>query len=158
MFNSIQSWFTGGELSPTSVWDMVAKVMKKAGNAKIQTLYIHGHGRPGQQGVACSTREDSTGNTSLFLDGRSGKLAGEGAYLSRLAPYFAKNGKLLLGGCKTRRGREGQALVQAVARAVSAGGNIVYAYAGIETQYVPFSGYEGDLICCSPTHTWHFAM
>jgi hypothetical protein len=133
--------FTTGEIEPYSVWDMVSKVMKKAGGNKIRTLQIHGHGCPGVQGVAYSTSLDGTGNRALVTD-TAGNLVGQGQYLSHLAPYFMPNARIHLGGCHVAKGADGERLLRAVSRAASRTGNTVFALASESWQNPWWPGYE----------------
>src|SRR5262245_25260068 len=113
------SMLTIGEIEPDSVWDMIAKAIKKSkeANKKIKVLEIHGHGNPGGQGVSYSNKYDATGTTWLIADGR-GNLKGEGQFMQCLGPYFAAQGRIYLGGCHVAKGSAGDALLLAISKAV----------------------------------------
>jgi hypothetical protein len=132
---------TVGEIEPRGVWDMISKIMKRAGDEKIRTLQIHGHGQPGYQDVAFSAKVDLQGNRGLLTDDE-GDLVGEGQYLFRLGPYFHPKSRIYLGGCHVARGDEGARLLRAISRAVSRAGNPVYTFASESWQNPWLPGYE----------------
>lgn len=133
---------TVGEVEPLGTWDMIVKVMQKAGNKKIRTLQIHGHGCPGQQGIAYSSTITANGSRALLTD-RSGKLVGDGQYLQQLGSYFLPKGRIYLGGCNVAVGEEGARLLRAVSKAVRRTGNPVYTFASESWQNPWLPGYEG---------------
>lgn len=132
---------TEGEIEPIGVADMVSKIVQKIGNSKIRTLQIHGHGCPGQQGVAYSTSMDPRGGRTLLTDG-AGNLAGEGKLLSWLVPYFLPRARIYLGGCNVAQGDGGARLLRAISRACSQAGKAVLTFASESWQNPWLPGYE----------------
>jgi hypothetical protein len=121
---------------------MISKIIQKVGNKKIRTLQIHGHGCPGEQGVAYSSTADSTGTRYLMCDSR-GDLMGEGYYMKLLGPYFLPKGRIYLGGCNVAVGPEGARLLKAISKAVRRTGVPVYTFASESWQNPWLPGYEG---------------
>lgn len=140
----LDSLFTVGDVTVSSVEDMVKKVEKRLGTSRIQNLFIGGHGSPGYQSVGAGSTWDSSGAKSLQVDASTGKLKGVAhGLLRRLAPRFVKGALVTLGGCQV--GRDDK-LLKAAAAALG-----VPVQAGKDNQRPLLPGMEGDVVRCDAT-------
>ncbi|MFN8176381.1 MAG: hypothetical protein U0167_00480 [bacterium] len=154
----VDSAFTIGDITVTSVTDMVDKVLKVVGSRHIQNLFIGGHGDSGWQSVGAGSGDDLTGSKSLQVDPKTGLLLGPAeTQLRRFRGKFsAKDPVCTLGGCLVAKGTAGSALLKAVSSAL--GG--IPAQGGTSNQRPLVPGLEGDVIRCTPSachsmgHSW----
>lgn len=141
----IDSLLTIGDVTVTSVEDMVKKVEGKLGKSAIQNLFIGGHGAPGYQSVGAGTSRDRTGSKSLQVDPGTGRLKGAAdQLLRRLAGRFAKDALVTLGGCQVGKDKK-------LLEAVSAAFSNVAVQAGSDNQRPLVPGMEGNVVRCKGT-------
>jgi hypothetical protein len=133
--------------SPVIMVDtLVDGVLGNLGGHLIKALVIFGHGKPGIQGVGCGRDLDADpdGVMSLRVDTVSGHLVGDGKKLRRFRGHFTHHAVVVLSGCKSGQGEQGEALLKAVSHTL--GG--VAVEAGTQDQYPLHPGVEGLCIRC----------
>lgn len=142
----LDSLFTVGDITITSVTDMVDKVLKVVDTRHIQNLFIGGHGNSGYQSVGAGASWDTTGAKSLQVDSSSGLLLGPAeTQLRRLRGKFSASDPICtLGGCLVASGTAGPVLLKAVSAALS-----VPVQAGTKNQRPLVPGMEGEVIRCT---------
>lgn len=124
---------------------MISRLLDRTAKASIKLLRIHGHGRPGLQGIA-------NGNNP-----KPAPLAAIGVYnfdkikneLSRLNGAFSMNAEVYLMGCNVAQGKKGKQLLESLANVWR-----VPITAGVKTQWSCGTEAPVDLIDICKAYTF----
>lgn len=93
-----------------AIGHVVERIIDRArAHRTITLLRFHGHGAPGEMGIAGGKWTSASQHLSDFGPRRR-RLARR--TLSELRPYFASSGRVELHGCKVARGRAGRRLIR----------------------------------------------
>ena len=149
-YRFLNSIGNGQDYKVWSVMDMITKATGLAAqaDAKIQNLYINGHGAPGFQAVGSGRGSDTIGDRSLQIDQANyPQLLGVAAWagLGTLTDYMADDAMVTLSGCQVAAGPNGKALLRAIAAVIG-----TWVQACDAKQYAWIPGWEGNLYKCSP--------